>query len=80
MYYDSHDPKKRETTPRRKSPTFAAKPALNRQNLQTLTPQKLVSLFAELTNGNKVKDYMIKYKENAINETTIKYFIEFGLL
>lgn len=39
-----------------------------------------MSLYAELTSGIKVSDFIAKYSQNGVDKVNIKYFIEFGLL
>lgn len=39
-----------------------------------------MSLYAELTSGLKVSEFLLKYREKGISSDNIKFFIEFGLL
>jgi hypothetical protein len=45
-----------------------------------LHPIKIISLYAELTSGIKVSEFLSKYTEDGVDKVNIKYFIEFGLL
>lgn len=48
--------------------------------MTTLNPIKIISLFAELTSGLKVSEFLAKYCQEGVDKINIKYFIEFGLL
>ncbi|CDW77344.1 nitrogen permease regulator 2-like protein [Stylonychia lemnae] len=45
-----------------------------------ITQQKLVSLYSALTSGLKIKEILIKYSDECLNQNNVKFFIEFGLL
>jgi hypothetical protein len=48
--------------------------------MNCLHPIKIISLYAELTSGIKVSEFLSKYTEDGVDKVNIKYFIEFGLL
>jgi hypothetical protein len=79
MYIDN-DLTNKNVTPRRRETSMLVKPA-KPHDFTSLSPQKLISLYAELSSSSRVKDFLIKHvTDNLINEITIKYFIEYGLL
>ena len=45
-----------------------------------INPKKIVSFYAELCSGIKVRDFLVKYFEEGFTKQNIKYFVEFGLL
>lgn len=48
--------------------------------LKTLSTFKVIALFSELTNGQKVSEFLVRYEQDGVNRSSIKYFVEFGLL
>ena len=48
--------------------------------LKTMNPITTISLYSELCSGLKVSEFLAKYQQAGVNQDTIKYFIEFGLI
>ena len=48
--------------------------------LKTLNKFKVIALFSELTNGQRVSEFLVRYQQDGVNRSNIKYFVEFGLL
>jgi hypothetical protein len=48
--------------------------------LKTLNNFKVIALFSELTNGQRISEFLVRYQQDGVNRSNIKYFVEFGLL